>query len=232
MVDAAVSFAIEKLGDFLIQEVGLSLSLTEDVEWLQCELRFMQSFLIDAQQKQVGDHTVQRRVFEINSVANDVLAILETYSGLASRLKAGKGDDDEFASGPKAGEGDGSGLASRLKACACICRKETKFYNVSKEIQSLKQRIMDLSHKQEIYGIRNINNVGGGPSNYRPNNQRSGLWHGNSLFAEKQVQDTYSMPSLPNPCTSWEYFVHCISPLFISIKPTNLDGLHFRNKYN
>ncbi|KAH0681072.1 hypothetical protein KY284_022157 [Solanum tuberosum] len=43
--------------------------------------------------------------------------------------------------------------------------KEKKFYNVVKEIQSLKQRIMDISRKRETYGITNINNDGEGPSN-------------------------------------------------------------------
>ncbi|KAF3661812.1 putative disease resistance protein RPP13-like [Capsicum annuum] len=97
MVDAAfVSFAVQKLGDFLIQKVNLRLSLREDVQWLRNELLFMQSFL--------------------------------------------------------------------------NTQKETTFYNVSKEIQLLKQRIMDISHKRGTYGIRDINNAGEGPSN-RPNNQ-------------------------------------------------------------
>ncbi|KAL3370230.1 hypothetical protein AABB24_007324 [Solanum stoloniferum] len=142
MADALVSFAVQKLGDFLIQQVYLRLSLREDVQWLRNELLFMQSFLNDAEQKQSGDQRVERWVFEINSIANDSVAILETYS-----FEAGK-------------------RASRLKACACICRKEKKFYNVSKEIQSLKQRIKDISRKRETYGITNFNsNAGEGPSN-------------------------------------------------------------------
>ncbi|KAK4720764.1 hypothetical protein R3W88_010997 [Solanum pinnatisectum] len=142
MADAFLSFAVQKLGDFLIQEISLRLSLREDVQWLRNELLFMQSFLKDAEQKQSGDKKIQQWMFEINSIANDAVAILETYS-----FEAGKG-------------------ASRLKACACICRKEKKFYNVAKEIQSLKQRIMDISRKRETYGITNINsNAGEGPSN-------------------------------------------------------------------
>uniref|UniRef100_M1ATP2 HJTR2GH1 protein n=1 Tax=Solanum tuberosum TaxID=4113 RepID=M1ATP2_SOLTU len=109
MVDASVSFAVQKL---LIQEASLRTSLRQDVRWLRNELFFMQSFLKDAEQKQVVDQRVQQWVFEINSVANDAIAILETYS-----LEASKGNDPRFA--------------SRLKACTCICRKETKFYNVS-----------------------------------------------------------------------------------------------------
>ncbi|KAH0692353.1 hypothetical protein KY285_019450 [Solanum tuberosum] len=142
MADAFLSFAVQKLGDFLIQEVNLRLSLREDIQWLRTELLFMQSFLKDAEQKQSRDQRVQQWVFEINSIANDAVAILETYS-----FEAGKS-------------------ASHLKACACICMKEKKFYNVAKEIQSLKQRIMDISRKRETYGITNINsNAGEGPSN-------------------------------------------------------------------
>ncbi|KAH0682503.1 hypothetical protein KY290_021072 [Solanum tuberosum] len=142
MADAFLSFAVQKLGDFLIQQISLRKNLRKEIEWLRNELLFIQSFLKDAEQKQYGDHRVQQWVFEINSIANDAVAILETYS-----FEAGKG-------------------ASRVKACACICRKEKKFYNVSKEIQSLKQRIMDISRKRETYGITNINsNAGEGPSN-------------------------------------------------------------------
>ncbi|XP_006359360.1 disease resistance protein RPP13-like [Solanum tuberosum] len=142
MADAFVSFAVQKLGDFLIQEINLRLSLREDMQWLRNELLFMQSFLKDAELKQCGDHRVQQWVFEINSVANDAVAILETYSFETSKR------------------------ASRLKACACICRKQKKFHNVAEEIQSLKQRVMDISRKRDTYGITNINsNAGEGPSN-------------------------------------------------------------------
>ncbi|KAH0757013.1 hypothetical protein KY290_020506 [Solanum tuberosum] len=141
MADAFVSFAVQKLGDFLIQQVSLRTNLRDEVTWLRNELLFIQSFLRDAELKQSRDQRVQQWVFEINSIANDAVAILETYT-----FEAGKG-------------------ASRLKACACICRKEKKFYNVAKEIQSLKQRIMDISRKRDTYGITNIINDREGPSN-------------------------------------------------------------------
>ncbi|XP_016461492.2 disease resistance protein RPP13-like [Nicotiana tabacum] len=146
MVDAIVSFAVQKLGDFLIQEIALFRSLREEVQWLRNELLFMQSFLKDAEQKQNEDQKVEQWVFEINSIANDAVAILEIYT-----LESDKGSDP--------------GFASHLMTCACICRKETKFYKVVKEIQSLKQRVMDLSRKRETYGIRDIKNTREGPSN-------------------------------------------------------------------
>ncbi|KAH0695485.1 hypothetical protein KY285_022582 [Solanum tuberosum] len=142
MADAFVSFAVQKLGDFLVQKVSLRTSLRDEVTWMRNELLFMQSFLKDSELKQCVDHRVQQWVFEINTIANDAVAILETYS-----FEAGRG-------------------ASRLKACAFICRKEKKFYNVAEEIQSLKQRIIDISRKRETYGVTNINNNSGeGPSN-------------------------------------------------------------------
>ncbi|XP_025886383.1 disease resistance protein RPP13-like [Solanum lycopersicum] len=134
MADAFVSFAVQKLGDFLIQEINLRLSLREDIQWLRNELLFMQSFLRDAELKQSGDQRVQQWVFEINSTANDAVAILETYT-----FEAGK-------------------RATHLKGCTCICRKGKKFYNVAKEIQSLKQRIMDISRKRETYGDQGKSN--------------------------------------------------------------------------
>ncbi|KAH0692351.1 hypothetical protein KY285_019448 [Solanum tuberosum] len=146
MADAFLSFAVQKLGDFLIQQVSLLTTLRDEVRLLRNELLFIQSFLKDAEQKQCGDQRIQQWVFEINSIANNAVAILETYS-----FEVTKGDDDRFS--------------SRLNACACICRKETKFYKVSKEIESLKQRIMDISRKRDTYGIGDINSAGEGPSN-------------------------------------------------------------------
>ncbi|KAG5608651.1 hypothetical protein H5410_019932 [Solanum commersonii] len=142
MADAFVSFAVQKLSDFLIQQVSLRTSLRDEIRWLRNELLIMQSFLIDAEQKQSGDQRIQQWVFEINSIANDAVAILETYN-----FEADKG-------------------ASHLTVCACIRLKKKKFYNVAEEIRSLKQRIIDISRKRETYGITNINdNAGEGPSN-------------------------------------------------------------------
>ena len=143
MADAFLSFAVQKLGDFLIQQVSLRKNLRKEIEWLRNELLFIQSFLKDAELKQCGDHRVQQWVFEINSIANDAVAILETYSFEAGKRRP-----------------------SRLKACACICSKEKKkFYNVAKEIKSLKKQIMDISRKRETYGITNIISGDEGPSN-------------------------------------------------------------------
>ncbi|KAH0684895.1 hypothetical protein KY289_022647 [Solanum tuberosum] len=103
MVDAVVSYAVEKLGTFLIEEVSLRQSLRENVLWLRNELSFMKAFLKDAEKNQEQDNLVQQWVFEITSVANDAVYILEAYS-----LDAAK-DGDHAA-----------GFVDHLKAYACI----------------------------------------------------------------------------------------------------------------
>uniref|UniRef100_M1APS7 HJTR2GH1 protein n=1 Tax=Solanum tuberosum TaxID=4113 RepID=M1APS7_SOLTU len=158
MVDAVVSYAVQKLGDFLIEEVSLRQSLRENVLWLRNELSFMQAFLKDAQKKQEQDNLVQQWIFEITSVANEAVYILEAYS-----LDAAK--DGDYA----------VGFVDRLKACSCIHQKEAKFHNIGKEIQSLKERVMDISRKRDTYGITYMNiNAREGPSN-RPNDPSSSL---------------------------------------------------------
>ncbi|KAH0695345.1 hypothetical protein KY285_022442 [Solanum tuberosum] len=155
MAGAVVSYAIRKLDDFLIEEVSLGQNVRENVIWLRNELSFMQAFLKDAEKKQAQDNLVQQWVMEITSVANEAVSILETYS-----LDAAKDGDPTV------------GFVDRLKACSCIIQKQAKFHNIGKIIQSLKERVMDISRKRGTYGI--TNNAGEGPSN-RPNNQSSML---------------------------------------------------------
>ncbi|KAK4722659.1 hypothetical protein R3W88_012892 [Solanum pinnatisectum] len=152
MVDAVVSYAVKKLGDFLIEEVSLRQSLKENVLWLRNELSFMHAFLKDAEKQQAENHLVQQWVFEITSVANEAVAILEAYS-----LDAAKDGDHA------------SRFVYRLKACACICYMEAKFHNIGKNIQSLKERVMDISRKQDTYDITQINNNAGEGSSNRQN---------------------------------------------------------------
>ncbi|KAK6790871.1 hypothetical protein RDI58_009952 [Solanum bulbocastanum] len=82
--------SVQILGDFLIQQVSLRTSLRDEVRWLRNELLFIQSFLRDAELKQCGDLRVQQWVFEINSIANDAVAILETYT-----FEAGEGPSNQ-----------------------------------------------------------------------------------------------------------------------------------------
>ncbi|KAH0759033.1 hypothetical protein KY290_022526 [Solanum tuberosum] len=138
--DKFVGFGQSFPRELAFEEVSLRQSLKENVLWLRNELSFMQAFLKDAEKQQAENHLVKQWVFEITSVVNEAVAILEAYS-----LDAAKDGDHA------------SRFVHRLKACACICKKEAKFHNIGKNIQSLKERVMDISRKRDTYDITQIN---------------------------------------------------------------------------
>ncbi|KAI3840887.1 hypothetical protein MKW92_046287 [Papaver armeniacum] len=80
MVDALVSFAVEKLGDALIGETIFLLGVRTQVEELRDELRRMRCFLKDADAKQQqGDERVRNWVADIRDVAYDAEDVVDTF---------------------------------------------------------------------------------------------------------------------------------------------------------
>lgn len=77
MVDAVVSFVVERLGDLLIEQVVLLRGVRDDVKWLQEKLKWMLSFLKDAEEKQVVDHRMRQWISDIRDVAYDAEDILK-----------------------------------------------------------------------------------------------------------------------------------------------------------
>ena len=155
MFDALVSFAVQKLGEFLIQEVALRQNVRNNLEWLRSELGFLLSFIKDTEEKQESDHRVQQWISEIMDVANDTVMILEEFTLEIESFEA----DQQ------------SGWLLPLHQCACFGSKQAKLCNIEKGIKSIKQRVLDISRKRETYGIRNIGDVGEGSSSSRPNNR-------------------------------------------------------------
>ncbi|KAI3957595.1 hypothetical protein MKW92_027759, partial [Papaver armeniacum] len=79
MVDAVVSFAVEKLRDAVSQEIFFSLDVPDQVKDLFDELRSMQCFLKDADAKQQGDERVRNWVADIRNVAYDAEDVVDTF---------------------------------------------------------------------------------------------------------------------------------------------------------
>ncbi|CDO98580.1 unnamed protein product [Coffea canephora] len=151
MTDAIVSFAVKQLGDFLTQEIVDRKNLRTRVEWLRNELGYMQSFIQDAEEKQSDDHRMQQWISEITDIAHNTVAILKDCN-----LKVGA---------PK------SGFFNSLQTYACLCSREANLHNISQQLESLKQRVLDISRKRETYGIRNLSNSAGEGANRGPNSR-------------------------------------------------------------
>jgi len=66
MAGSAVSFAVEKLGQLLVQEINFLREVRGDAEWLRTELSWMESFLKDADTKRRrGDERVKNWVRQV-----------------------------------------------------------------------------------------------------------------------------------------------------------------------
>ncbi|XP_057502332.1 disease resistance protein RPP13-like [Actinidia eriantha] len=150
MVDAVVSFVVERLGDLLIEQVIFLRGVRDEVEWLRSKLEYMLCFLKDAEEKEDRDHRIQKWISDIRDVAYDAEDIIDNFI-----LKVEKGMD------PKK-----MGLKAWFEKYLYICSKQASLvkqatlYGIGTEINSLKNRLEEIQHNQEIFKIGNIGNVG------------------------------------------------------------------------
>ncbi|KAK9265817.1 hypothetical protein L1049_021579 [Liquidambar formosana] len=151
MVDAVVSAAVERLANFLIEEVVFLQGVKDEVEWLKSELATMQSFLKDATEKQVGDKRIGRWISEVRDLAYDSEDVIDSFI-----LKMGVT--------PKRGS-----LAS-IKKCSCIFNANpTNLHKIGKDIEALKKRMDDIQSRRAKFGIEKIGGVEEGTSNANRN---------------------------------------------------------------
>ena len=79
MAEAVVSFAVERLGDLLIEEATFLHGVTDKVAEIQDELRRMKCFLKDADARQGEGETVRNWVAEIRENAFDAEDTIDTF---------------------------------------------------------------------------------------------------------------------------------------------------------
>ncbi|PSS19099.1 Disease resistance protein [Actinidia chinensis var. chinensis] len=153
MVDAVVSFVVERLGEFLIEQVIFQRGVRDEVQWLRSKLECMLSFLKDAEEKQDGDHRIQTWISDIRNVAYDAEDIIDNFI-----LEVEEGRT------PKK-----MGLKGWFENYLCICSKQTTLYGIGTEINSLKNRLEEIQRNQEIFNIRNI---GDSREDFHPRRER------------------------------------------------------------
>ncbi|KAL8106851.1 hypothetical protein AgCh_023589 [Apium graveolens] len=138
MVDAIVSFAIEKLAAFIAQEVNILLEVKDNLRWLKDELRYLQSSIRSAESR-LEEEQIRNWVEDVRDVANDAIKILSDFSA----------HQQEYAA-PK------QGILDRVRACVCVCNREVMLYDIGKEIESLQKRILVIKNRRNEYRIDNI----------------------------------------------------------------------------
>ncbi|KAJ4724308.1 Disease resistance protein [Melia azedarach] len=79
MVDAVVSYVVQRLGDYLIQEAVFLAEVKNEVIWLKKELEWMLCFIKDAEQKEVGYPLIRQWLSDIRDIAYDTEDVLDKY---------------------------------------------------------------------------------------------------------------------------------------------------------
>ncbi|WOH04183.1 hypothetical protein DCAR_0623592 [Daucus carota subsp. sativus] len=139
MADQMVSFAIEKLGNFLIQEVNIRIGVKDGVRWLKDELGYLQPSLRYAEGKQEIDPRISPWINSIREVADEARITIERFSIMQEELAAKK-----------------VGVMDRLLRIICMCKKEVRLYKFGKEIESLKGRVVEIKKRRDEYKIDDI----------------------------------------------------------------------------
>ncbi|KAJ4724316.1 Disease resistance protein [Melia azedarach] len=154
MADAIVSFAVERLGDFLIQEAVFLGGVRNEMQLIKNELEWIVCFIKDAEEKQDDDPLVRKWVSDIRDIAYDIEDVLDKFL-----LKV----DDGETPGQRV-----PGFLPSIRMCACIFsegKEKVNLYRTGKKIEDLRKRISDLTRKRERYGLKNIDSKSEGTSN-------------------------------------------------------------------
>ncbi|KAL1807124.1 hypothetical protein ACET3Z_030192 [Daucus carota] len=137
MADAVLSFAIEKLGDFLVHQVNIRIGVIDDIRWLREELGFLQASVERAESRQ-EEKLISLWLNTVRDVANEAVDILKRFQDGQASLEQGQGHMDRFLN------------------CICICKKEDDLYDIAHNIESLKKRIGVIKERRVEFRIDSI----------------------------------------------------------------------------
>ncbi|TXG65584.1 hypothetical protein EZV62_006859 [Acer yangbiense] len=146
MVDAVVSFALNRLADFLIDEADFLGRVRQEVQWLKNELERMQCYIASAEERQNDDPIVRKWLNDITKIAYDAEDVI-----------------DKFLLQVHDEETKPTGCFPSMSSCV-KCKKKVILHDIGKDIEELKIRINDLSRIRELYKFESSSNKGEGNS--------------------------------------------------------------------
>ncbi|KAM5568325.1 putative disease resistance protein [Rosa sericea] len=137
MAEAVVSFVVERLGDFIIQEGKFLYGVSDQVELAKTELQLMKGFLKDADARQRDDETVRICVAKIREAAYDLEDVIEIYALKVACKSEG-------------------GIKSVLKRFGCMLKEGVDLHKIGADIQVITTNISDLRLRLQTYNIREL----------------------------------------------------------------------------
>ncbi|KAH6788462.1 hypothetical protein C2S51_003468 [Perilla frutescens var. frutescens] len=131
--EAAVSFAVETLGNLLMEKAVFLKGVEGEVRWLKGELKRMQCFLKDAAAKQSSNTSVRNWISETRDVAHDAQDAIEMFVLNVENVRS----------------------RGRLERCAGFSSRVYHLSKVGEEIESIRKRLGDIERGRLAYGIEN-----------------------------------------------------------------------------
>ncbi|XP_011077058.1 putative disease resistance protein At1g50180 isoform X1 [Sesamum indicum] len=138
MAEAAVSFAVETLGNLAIQKVAFLQGVEGQVNWLKDELKRMQSFLKDAAEKGADDERIRNWISDIRELAQEAEDVVDAFLLNVENPRRSRG---------------------LLGRCACFPQHIYHLDRLGQEIESIRVRLQAIDVSRQRYGIQDL---GGG----------------------------------------------------------------------
>ncbi|KAL0303011.1 UNVERIFIED_CONTAM: Disease resistance protein PIK6-NP [Sesamum radiatum] len=138
MAEAAISFAVETLGNLAIQKVAFLQGVEGQVNWLKDELKRMQSFLKDAAEKEADDERIRNWISDIRELAQDAEDVVDAFLLKVENPRRSRG---------------------LLGRCAFFPQHVYHLDRLGQEIESIRVRLLEIDRSRERYRIQDL---GGG----------------------------------------------------------------------
>ncbi|XP_057802245.1 disease resistance protein RPH8A-like [Salvia miltiorrhiza] len=148
--EAAISAAVELLGDQLIQKVKSLRGVEGKVELLREELKRMQSFLKDANKKQFEDERVRNWISDIRELAQDAQDTIEMFL-----INVENSRNRNF-----------------LKKYASFAKRMHQLDKIGDEIESIRARLDAIDKSRERYGIKDLGDAAESASRWEVESRR------------------------------------------------------------
>ncbi|KAK0599832.1 hypothetical protein LWI29_009024 [Acer saccharum] len=170
MVDAVVSFALNRLTDFLIAEAAFLGRVRKEVQWLKDELEWMQCYIASAEEKQADDPIVRKWLNDITKIAYDAEDVLDKF---ILQVHDEETDHDQDTNKETKPTGCFPSMSSCIKCknkvdlpekVVNLPEKVVNLHDIGNGIEELKIRINDLIRKRDLYQLESSSNKGEGNS--------------------------------------------------------------------
>uniref|UniRef100_M4F7R2 Disease resistance protein n=1 Tax=Brassica campestris TaxID=3711 RepID=M4F7R2_BRACM len=131
MVDAITGYVVGKMGDYLIKQASMLMTVRDDLEELKTELTCIHCYLRDVEAREREDEVSKEWTKMVLDIAYDVEDVLDTYFLKFKERSQRKG----------------------LMRLANKIGEKKDAYNIGDDIRSLKRKLLDITRKRQAYGI-------------------------------------------------------------------------------